>query len=79
MSFHVDVGLWQGCVWSPLLFIIYINYMDKLSQSDECVTIGRCKISWLLFTNDLVLLASSESGLQLAAAFDIAEIKINTF
>ena len=47
-----------------------MKWMDKLSQ--------------LLFADDLVLLASSESGLQrvlngFAAACDIAEMKINTF
>ena len=57
--------------------------MDKLSQTDECVTIGRCKISWLFFASDLVLLASSESGLQHAlngheAACDIAGLNISS-
>ena len=56
--------------------------MDKLSRTDERVTIGRCKISRLLFADNLVLLASSESGLQLAlngfaAACDIAGMKIS--
>ena len=27
--FHVGVGLWQGCVLSPLLFIVYMNWIDK--------------------------------------------------
>ena len=45
--------------------------------------IGRCKISRLLFDGDLVLLASSESGLQhalnsFAAASDIARMKISS-
>ena len=45
--------------------------------------IERCKISWLLFADDLVLLASSESGLQLAlngflTACDIVKMKIST-
>ena len=48
-----------------------------------CVTIGRCKISWLFFDDDLVLLASSEFGLQhaiisFAAACGIAGMKIST-
>ena len=52
--------------------------MDKLSQ-----TIGRCKISQLIFADDLVLLASSESDLQhilndFAFACDIAGMKIST-
>ena len=41
--------------------------MDKLSQTIECVSIGKCKISQLLFADDLVLLASSESGLRHAS------------
>ena len=60
-----------------------MNWMDKLSQTDECVTIGRCKISRLLFADDLVLLASSEFGLQqalngFASACDITEMIIIT-
>ena len=82
-SCHVGVGLRQGCVLSPLLSIIYINWMDKLSRTDECVTIGRCKICRLFFADDLVLLASSEFGLHhalngFAAACDIAGMKIST-
>ena len=54
-----------------------MNWVDKLGRTDEGVTIGRCKFSRLLFANDLVLLASSESGLQhalngFAATCDIA-------
>ena len=62
--FHVGVGLRQGCVLSPLLFIVYVNWIDKCSQADECATIGNCKVSRLLFADDLVLLSSTESGLQ---------------
>ena len=82
-SFHVDVGLRQTFALSPLLFIIYMNWMDKLSRIEDCVTIGRRKISRLLFADDLVLLASSISGLQhalngFAAECDIAGMKIST-
>ena len=64
--FHVGVGLRQGCVLSPLLFIVYMNWIDKCRQADECATIGNCRISRLLFADDLVLLSSTESGLQRA-------------
>ena len=64
--FHVGVGIRQGCVLSPLLFIVYMNWMDKCSQADGCATIGNCKISRVLFADDLVLLSSTESGLQRA-------------
>ena len=53
-SFHMGCGLRQRRVLSPLLFIILMNWMDKLSQTDECVSIGR-------IANDLVLLDFSES------------------
>ena len=62
--FRVGVGLRQGCVLSPLLFIVYINWIDKCNQADECVTIGNCKISRQLFADELVLLSFTESGLQ---------------
>ena len=68
---------------SPLLFIVHMNWIDKCSQTDECATIGNCKISRLLFADDLVLLSSTESGLQRALnsftdACNTAEMKIST-
>ena len=60
-----------------------MNWIDKCSQADECATIENCKISRFLFADDLVLLSSSESGLQralnsFADACDTAAIKIST-
>jgi len=44
---------------------IYTNYIDSHSRVvDEGVTVGRCRMNCLLFADDLVLLASSEQGLQ---------------
>ena len=81
--FHVGVGLRQGYVLSPLLFSVYMNWIDKCSQADECAMIGNCKISRLLFADDLVLLSSTESGLQralnsFADACNTAGMKIST-
>ena len=61
-----------------------MNCMDKPRRNDDCVTIGRCEIRRLLFADNLVLLTSSEYGLQhalnvFAAACDIAGMKISTF
>ena len=64
--FHVGVGLRQGCVLSPLLFITYMNWIDRRSQTSECVKIGSFKLSRLLFADDLILPVGSESGLQRA-------------
>ena len=59
--------------------------MDKLNRTDECVTIGRCKICRLLFAGGLVLpvflnLASSTHLMALQAACDIciAGMKLST-
>ena len=60
--FHVGVGLRQGCVMPPLFFTVYMNWIGKCSQADECATIGNCAISRLLFADDLVQLSSTESG-----------------
>ena len=43
-----------------------MNWIDKCGQADECATIGNRKISRLLCVDDLILLSSTESGLQLA-------------
>jgi len=60
-----------------------MNWIGKHSQSNECATIGNCKINRLLFADDVVLLSSTESGLQralndFAAACDNAGMKIST-
>ena len=60
-----------------------MNWTDINSQADECATIRNFKISRLLFDDDLVLLSSTESGLQralnsFADARNNAGMKIST-
>ena len=60
-----------------------MNWIDECSQADECATIGNCKINRMLFADDLVLLSSTESGLQralnsFADACNTAGMKIST-
>ena len=60
-----------------------MNWIDKCRQADECTSIGNSKISPLLFADDLVLLSSTESGLQralnsFADACNTAGMKIST-
>ena len=52
---HVGVGLRQRYVLSTLLFIVYMNWINKCCQVEKCATIGSCKISHLLFAGALVL------------------------
>ena len=77
------LGFGEGCVLSPLLFIVYMSWIDKCSQADECASIENCKISRLLFADELVLLSSTESDFQRALnsfvdTHDTAEMKIST-
>ena len=64
--FNVNVGLRQGCVLSPLLFIMYMDKVDKDSSYSSGVTIGECNVRRLLFVDDLALLSSNKSDLQYA-------------
>ena len=80
--FTVGVGLRQGCVLSPLLFIIFMDWIDRHSRGAECVTIGDCSVDRLLFADDLVLLSSSKDDLQraldrFAAMCEVAGMRIS--
>uniref|UniRef100_A0A669BS49 Reverse transcriptase domain-containing protein n=1 Tax=Oreochromis niloticus TaxID=8128 RepID=A0A669BS49_ORENI len=65
-SFLVGDGLRQGCPLSPILFIIFIDRISRRSLVAEGFHLGGLRISSLLFSEDVVLLASSGDGLQLA-------------
>uniref|UniRef100_A0A3Q2XCZ8 Reverse transcriptase domain-containing protein n=1 Tax=Haplochromis burtoni TaxID=8153 RepID=A0A3Q2XCZ8_HAPBU len=65
-SFLVGDGLRQGCPLSLILFIIFMDRISRRSQVAEGFHFGGLRISSLLFTDDVVLLASSGDGLQFA-------------
>ena len=81
--FGVSVGLRQGCVFSPLLFIVYMGKIDRDSSSSGSVKFGECNLRRLLIADDLALFNSNKSKLQYAldrfsgACLD-AGIKIST-
>ena len=70
---RVSVGLRQGCSLSTILFLIY---MDRIVKKGDCcggVKIGDCtvqctlyRVQRLLFADDLVLLDSTQNGLEQA-------------
>jgi len=64
--FGVRVGLRQGCVLSPLLFITFMDRIMRRSTSPEGIRIGSQLVSSLLFADDLGRLAASLDGLQRA-------------
>ena len=64
-SFAVKTGVRQGCVLSPLLFA---TYMDRVIKSCDFEGIGYgyndVRVATLLYADDLVLLAESQTDLQ---------------
>ena len=64
-SFKTYRGVRQGCNLSPKLFNILINDIPKIFD-DSCkpVKLGSVKLNCLMYADDLVLLSSSEAGLQ---------------
>ena len=68
--FPVRVGLRQGCAFSPILFILFMDRISRCSKGVEGVRFGDLRIVSLLFADDVVLLAVIFSfhcsGLQLS-------------
>ncbi len=64
--FPSEIGLKQGCSLSPLLFNIYMNDLpDVFTQECNPVNIANEAVSLLMFADDVVLLSSDASGLQI--------------
>ena len=64
--FLIEVGLRQGCILSPLLFLLFINDLGTVVNNlNKGVTFGNGKISILFFADDIVLFAESKSDLEL--------------
>ena len=57
--FRESVGLPQGCSFSPILFLIYMERIVKKSESCREAKISDCIVHHLLFADDLVLLNST--------------------
>ena len=64
--FRVSAGLWHGCFLSPIFFLDYMDRIVKKSESCGGVKIGECTVQRLLFADDLLLLDSTQNGLQQA-------------
>src|SRR3954467_11060726 len=70
--FGIDVGLRQGCVLSPILFLIDLNdLLRELKDAGLGVVVSETQVSNLAFADDIALLANTKEDLQ--ALLKIAE------
>lgn len=61
------VGVRQGCILSPLLFIIFLEFLLRLVYSlphAAAVRVGKCVIELLGYADDLALMSTLFMGLQ---------------
>jgi len=83
--FAVDFGLWQGCVLSPLLFIMNTKWIGQSQRSRQRYhrLMEAAKVTCFLFANDLFFFVLSVPGFQhaldrFAASGDHTGMKIST-
>jgi len=62
--FGLEVGLRQGCILSPTLFLIFINGLAERLKEVGGARYRDIKVSLLLFADDIVLMAESKRELQ---------------
>ena len=68
-EFEVKIGVRQGCILSPLLFITFMDSVAKACTKMKKMNVGMLKLkpvnlSMLSFADDLALFGKSESDLQ---------------
>ena len=63
--FTTTIGLKQGCIFSPLLFNLYVNNLPNV-YDDTCdpVYIGASPVHCLMWADDCVVMSTTEAGLQ---------------
>ena len=66
--FKIGVGLRQGCILSPILFIIYINGLaEAINQTQlgaRIVLNKKGSISILMFADDIALISEDRKNLE---------------
>ena len=65
--FKIEKGVWQGCVSSPCLFKLYVEYIMQnvgLDESQALIKIARRNINNLRYADDITLMAESEEELK---------------
>jgi len=64
--FHILTGVRQGCILSPFLFLIVIDFVMKktVNERDYGIAWGSEKLADLDFADDLALLCNTQEELQ---------------
>ena len=63
--FKTTMGVKQGCIFSPLLFNLYVNKLPEI-YDDDCnpVFVNGKAVHCLMWADDCVVMSTSETGLQ---------------
>ena len=64
MVFRILKGVKQGCGMSPDLFKVFVNDLASRLRGADAVDMTCLQLSFLMFADDLVLMSSTEDGLQ---------------
>ena len=65
--FQIGKGVRQGCIWSPCLFNLYVEYIMRNTGLDEAqaeIKIARRNINNLRYADDTTLMAESKEELK---------------
>ena len=66
-SFQIGKGVCQGCILSPCLFNLYVEYIMRNARLDEAqagIKLARRNINNLRYTDDTTLMAESKEELK---------------
>uniref|UniRef100_A0A8D9A4P5 Craniofacial development protein 2 n=1 Tax=Cacopsylla melanoneura TaxID=428564 RepID=A0A8D9A4P5_9HEMI len=64
-EFQISKGVRQGCIISPVLFNIYVEYIvrESIGSEENGIQIGERRINNLRYADDLVLISTTKNGL----------------
>ena len=79
--FQIGKGVCQGCILSPCLFNVYIEYIMRnagLEEAQAGIKISRRNINNLRYTDDTILMEESEEELK-SILMKVKLIQMNSF